>query len=707
VGDPINESTLPVSAANKNALRKLLENPDDVTRHFQPFYRDLINPNIDVFVDMHSWNKFEAGEISKEWDGNRIYFISMLNPVALSNCTLIGANIEHSLIFNWFTQYHNVEFVEHEAIIRELRFSKHAPATGNRLRIAYLLKDRGHSKYLMNQTNDDGIKRGESYDLDVIRHFKDEKFLYAANNDYQGLLLKHENAEPMPTMSHGLNKYDEETNIYFGPALNRQPQHQKMLNHLGLDNHTIKSSTLHEASYQGLMRTALRNPDSKVTVNCVVPEYETAAQLVKIFDCTTEIKYIGDDKYKKVQPFTSAQRKKRSKFFKKTESLLRANHSNHELVGDCNHIKDTYVLHRKGNNSLIENTKEKCTHIGASSDLITELIRETGNLRDAISRANGCGSSEASNCQSGQGYITLHGDIYEKDDADFFVVPVDLQELIKSLREDAATVIDNKDELYLINPTTFDNTNHEGHRKLDNFEQSSMMVLDFDGGDLSIEDFERIFWTDAGKGKRSFVICNTFSRCEDQPNRFRVFMFYKHPVYSLGLHRAIYDSIVGRLKANGFTEKSAELDSNCRHGNQSFYVPCTNRRYQEQAYFKQYGTKTRDVERYAIDPELYAKTAMPTVEKIQLVDVDRNSIVVADSMDEGDDIEQILDSVRILPHGRHKPYFHAGLRLRSMGLSDHELEYHLTVLEADIGKQQYGWARDAMKSLRSSSGSVH
>ena len=39
----------------------------------------------------------------------------------------------------------------------------------------------------------------------------------------------------------------------------------------------------------------------------------------------------------------------------------------------------------------------------------------------------------------------------------------------------------------------------------------------------SLEDFIRLFWTQLGDHrKRFFMICNSFSRAPDKPNKFRV-----------------------------------------------------------------------------------------------------------------------------------------------------------------------------------------
>ena len=82
-----------------------------------------------------------------------------------------------------------------------------------------------------------------------------------------------------------------------------------------------------------------------------------------------------------------------------------------------------------------------------------------------------------------------------------------------------------KGEVPLFNPAIFDASIDPkvGYRTQKNFSFSSMLVLDFDNGNLSPEKFEDIFWHKAGKGlKRSFIICNSFSRSSKQPNRFRV-----------------------------------------------------------------------------------------------------------------------------------------------------------------------------------------
>jgi hypothetical protein len=62
-------------------------------------------------------------------------------------------------------------------------------------------------------------------------------------------------------------------------------------------------------------------------------------------------------------------------------------------------------------------------------------------------------------------------------------------------------------------------------------------------------------------------------------------------------------------------------------------------------------------------------------------------------------IEAYKDEVRKLSEGRHAPFYDCALQLRGLGLSDHEIERHLTMLESDIGKHGGHWAKRAMQSL--------
>ena len=117
-----------------------------------------------------------------------------------------------------------------------------------------------------------------------------------------------------------------------------------------------------------------------------------------------------------------------------------------------------------------------------------------------------------------------------------------------------------------------------------------------------------MFWTKAGqRQKRSFIICNTFSRSPDEPNRFRAILFFKTPARSLAAYQAVFDSVIARIVEHGYPIAEMGIDMTSRSGVQSFYIPCTNRAHPDHAFFEQYGTETRDIRRYGIDPSAYGR----------------------------------------------------------------------------------------------------
>jgi hypothetical protein len=205
------------------------------------------------------------------------------------------------------------------------------------------------------------------------------------------------------------------------------------------------------------------------------------------------------------------------------------------------------------------------------------------------------------------------------------------------------------------------------------FKQSSFLLLDFDGGNLSPEDFERIFWMTAGRGlKRSFVICNSFHRCAATPNKFRVVMFYKRPATSLEQHKAVYKAIVARLEEHGFTAESSKLDPQCKTGVQSYYLPCTNGDHPKWAFFAARGTKTRDLERCAIDPITFGKTAVVS-RPVPMVTF--NSVDAPPAS--RDQIDAVLAHLRSVTTERNQAVFDAAKTLCRLGLSRAEVEAEL------------------------------
>jgi hypothetical protein len=278
---------------------------------------------------------------------------------------------------------------------------------------------------------------------------------------------------------------------------------------------------------------------------------------------------------------------------------------------------------------------------------------------------------------------------------DFSVHLFQTEYFVAFLRQQARAIIKEKSDKCFLNPCLFaPPPGAEGYRRMEYFKQASFFLLDFDDGELSPEKFASIFWDDAGRGrKRSFVICNSYSRSAGTPNKFRVVMFYKRAATSLEQHKAVYKAIVARLEEHGFTAASARLDPQCKSGVQSFYLPCTNRDHPDWALFKAYGTKSRDLERCSIDPILHGKTAVLSdpVPSITL-----NSIVW--SCASRDQIDVTTANLRTLTTGRHEAIFDTAKELCRLGLSRAEVEAELLQAVGNESKMRKK-VSDALRSL--------
>ena len=130
---------------------------------------------------------------------------------------------------------------------------------------------------------------------------------------------------------------------------------------------------------------------------------------------------------------------------------------------------------------------------------------------------------------------------------------IDAEVWIGYLRQLSRAVVEEKDKSLLFNSAVFDPP--EGSRiPTQRLSPCRLfMVLDFDNGMVSPEIFDKAFWSEAKRGtKASFVMCNSFSRSAEKPNKFRAILFYRRPAMSLEEHEAVFDWVAQRLSEAGF-----------------------------------------------------------------------------------------------------------------------------------------------------------
>jgi Type III restriction enzyme, res subunit len=616
--EPYKEGLLRVEAIDVQKLRHLLEHKHDhILKEFKSILWNLVSPNYQVLIDENSWDNLNNSDDDDDDQGEqssgqrkvrRLYFLSILTAEAFRDTTILAANVESSLLYRWLMDQ-GEHFNRDETICKLLRSQK---PIGDRLTLRYFIKGRSYSKYL-GAKGPEGNSLIDKMDGLALEEFGSDPFLYVSNKDHPKADTEEwSNATSISLSAHGLNEYTNFDNFYFGASTNREPKHFQMLNQLGLTSEVIHRATTHEIIYQCLLRSSLRDHTSDRRVVALVPDELSANTIAELTGCT-DIQQLGSLLEPKLPALTSTQKGCR----KRAKKLV-------ELLWNPNLIPDVF------------SNQENSINFGS------DVLIEESNISTAI--------------------MTLHKSPYTKF-ADEHIAHTDsILNMVSIFKSFSVNVIGKKDDSVLFNPTVFyAPPGAVGYRKKDYFLQSSFLVLDFDDGNLSPEAFESIFYHKGkGKVKTSFVICNTFSRSPDKPNKFRVILFYKKPTLSISDHHDMFDAIVERLADAGFSKEAAQLDPACRSGVQSYFMPCTNRHFPESAFFRCHGLKTRQLERYALDPArvknipLGLEHVTPNVSFIS--EVSREAIDAATA------------TVRGKTSGRHTPFFMAGLHLAHLGL---------------------------------------
>ena len=271
--------------------------------------------------------------------------------------------------------------------------------------------------------------------------------------------------------------------------------------------------------------------------------------------------------------------------------------------------------------------------------------------------------------------VTIHSSIYDKNASRFKDFIYSTDDFIEMLSNKSKKKINKESDSELINSGIYGaNPRSDGYRKYSNFIQSHFIVLKFNNGKLSPEEFEKIFWLEASEfGKRSFIICNGFNRGVRDPNNFVVFMFYKSPIKRIQQHKTMFDDIANTLDIYGYSKEISGLDGSCRLGNKSFYMPCTNRLKPNHAFFRKYGLQgASDIQRYGIDFDFIYKSLKVKIKEVPLQL--RNSLQFHPRGAERI-IFPILDSMKEMNNPSIEHFHLVALHLRRLALTLDEIEY--------------------------------
>lgn len=668
-----------LQAKKKSELKKRIESKDVIDDQFKDLFRNILSKNYDVFCDVKSWNDLIDGDTKDPANNtNRVYILAMLNPTKFENAVILGANLENTIMYEYYSRYYDIDFVEHEEIKKGLKFSAHYCSENTRsarkIDYYYYFEKESFSKNLRDkEVPGKNCKVIELIEQAILKEpvFSESKTLLIENNNYGGLLdEKKEIFNRGEVINYGLNAYQHLNSFVFLAALNREPKHSQMLDSLGIDRHYVIRATQYEAIYQGVMRTSLRNYNATEEINVFVPTLQEVKYLIDIFGPNNTVRKLGEENYKKTLiPLTNNEKNLRcERNYRKKAIFTEEEYASKRLPSFLRVYNNSHVL-----NANVPTNSRKAI-VGPNGLQINTKLEYTLTFEESAKS------------------------IKMREFAQQNLTPVDTNEL---LRMESRVPINNKTENYLIIPSAFDFSRSEGFRNYQNFIQAWMLILDFDGGEYSIKDFEHQFWFSPNKyDKLSFAICNSFSRCENNPNKFRVFLYFREPAVIVEEFRAVYTDIKQKIES---VTKNHHLDPQSGNPTQPFFTPCINRAHKDYAYFESYGVNARDLEIYGIRPSMYLRTSKsPNFYPDRFVRTEeeiakQNKGYTQEEIDSN--LKKIKESVTSLSEGRHWPFFKAGLNMRALGLDFYEIKSHLEVIEKQIGKTKYKWTKGAMANL--------
>ncbi len=626
-----------LQATNRSRLRKLLDGPrDQIYDQFRGLFENLVSENYITFIDKMSWEKLNSDEVfeRQEEKKNRVYCVSMLNDKPFRGAAILGANIERSLIRKWLESTYRNKFEEQSELVAGLL---PVQPVGPRLRLRYFVPERNFSKHLAGLVTEDGKCLIDKMDDLARKELGGKPFLLFCNNDRKKASLKRlgPNATWVSTYCYGLNTYKGFSQAYFSAAINFAPQHIRMLSELGLGPDDIHNSVAYETAYQAIMRSALRDPTSDAMVTAIVADQRTAEAIAKITGCT-DVAQIGDLIQPKPLPFDGSQKKQRQEYHRILNLLIEPN----SLPKPS--LKENGVINGPSNIDSLLSDEEL---VGTSLEPV---------------------------------FMTLHRSQYDKRPDQFYGHERSIGEWIGLFRSLARGPIDDKEQHLMFTPAKFNPPDGaEGYRRKEYLTSVSCLVLDFDNGDLAPDDFIRLFGDNATLLRLSFVIMNSFSRSPQEPNRFRVVIFYGRPIAGdwkqiWRIHKNAVGFVVSLLEEAGYPPATSGLDKQCYVANQPYWAPCTNRHHPEYRLFETHNTKTHQLLKHSIDPIIFDypepalvdESAIPMCGTVECSDERRRGI-----------IEAVSEKLRGMTENRRIPIRNAGIVLvKQAGLSHNEVQ---------------------------------
>lgn len=535
--------------ADHKALEEMARNKDcdQVYDIFQQFAYVLISPHWSAYVLDDQYTNLISGVGRRR----KLLAFAHLRPSLVdgfASATIMGACFKQSVLYALWSAS-DVAFRPHLGITERLRYAQHQ--NGELLTIRYATEE-DWSKCRRDKMIDGALTVHDRVVQRVAETFPDVEFVWMANKDTPNDILKGRGYR-LPNSPFGLNPYQHIHHAVILSALNPPPAHFAFLDALGFDSYEVKRAGYWQAVYQAMMRTSLRNPDDKNPKQVIVMDSATAEWVSGLFPGCT-IKPLGglDDVPCKGKP---------------------GRRRIHDCGADRKRAqRDQFKVELRMELDLMAGGDHVARHCSPAIDELRKQMSEFGYGKDTSLSVMGRSDLYAIGG-------TVFSSIFQAEPLDFYPLD-DVETFIAGLRWWHQFSYNSKQGNGLISPAVFDpSLSDETSRGLANIRAIWGIWLDNDGGDLTHQEFARLF------PRLRIVVINSYSGTRQAP-RWRVFI-PTTVAMPIAAHRAIAGQIMRTLNKAGFwskkqLQKDARIKSRLDHGfdmskltpSSLFYLPC-------------------------------------------------------------------------------------------------------------------------------------
>jgi hypothetical protein len=657
-GKQFNAKLIELSPKNHKALDAYLKSSDDGLKPFHTLLHSLKSRSHRCFATVDSYHTLKNESDNTNKSDFRFCYITVVNATIFADTTILAANVEQSMFSDHLIR-NGIQMVRHEELSAMLRYHEYPEETRRRIRIEHILK-RKYSKTLGKKKTESGSTVKAEMDQRVLSRVGERKCLLLPNKGDDGSLAKSPFMEHLPPKSSGINDYSDHTTIICMVAYNRNHTNVKMHKALGFSERSIRHTTLVEEIHQAIMRTNVRVPDSNAEVLVILTDAVIANEIAQLVGCANATIVEGPDIVPKKSPSKSRQYQPLTKTQINQRSMTNNYFNNLGLDESSCSLDSLQEVGDSMGCNYLKSIDTKCP-IETSSD------NSTPDAHTLIGKRKKPGTKSTLREADTDGLLNEHLFTFtfhnKKDDykrSQFKTDTFTLRELVNRLKSFASTTYESKDQRRMYNPAEFEPYEHDHrYRTQMNWLASSAMVLDFDSGKVTPEDFIRIFLTDCTDAEKiAFIIYNSFSRSDKEPNRFHVVIPYLMPIFDLRVHKAIFDYIEHRLEKANFPSETSGLDRSLSSGVQSLYCPCTNRKYPESAFFKTFGMDKKQFKKFGLNPQGF-KTTIELPAAVSSIPTPKRE---ANSPQQSvttlrEDTDREVEAIRSMTSGRHRSFF--------------------------------------------------